>query len=122
MSQDFIDFVEIPQFGRNSVETIEPALVSALLQELAHLLLNQVRTLMTAGSLKAGWVNWKEEKKRRNVFLFLQVGKKKPKKETRNLYGPNTDLVSNLKKNTGVHSQSDANTHTRHTYGNHFRQ
>lgn len=51
VSQNLIDFVEIPQFGRNRMESVEPALVSALQKELVHLLLNQVRTLMATSGL-----------------------------------------------------------------------
>lgn len=51
VSQNLIDFVEIPQFGRNRMESVEPTFVSSNQKELVHLLLNQVRTLMTTSSL-----------------------------------------------------------------------
>ena len=35
------------------MEAVQPALVSALLEKLIYLLLDQVRTLMTPGSLRA---------------------------------------------------------------------
>jgi hypothetical protein len=64
VSQNLIDFIEISQFGWNRVQSVKPTLVSALQKELVHLLLNQVRTLMTAGSLSGE----KQEK-----FLIFQI-------------------------------------------------
>ena len=65
VSQNLIDFIEIPQFGRNRMQTVKPTLVSANRKEFTHLLLNQVRTLMTTSSL------FFKINKFKNVFFFV---------------------------------------------------
>ena len=57
VSQNLIDFIEIPQFGRNRMQSVKPTLVSANRKEFTHLLLNQVRTLMTTSSLYFSKIN-----------------------------------------------------------------
>lgn len=51
MGQDLVELVEVSQLGRNGVETLKPPFVAALLDEFRHLLLDQVRALMTASRL-----------------------------------------------------------------------
>ena len=52
MGEDLVELVKVPQLGRDGIETLEPALVSALLQKLGYLLLNQIGALVTTGSLR----------------------------------------------------------------------
>ena len=49
--QDFVDFVKISKFGRDAVQTLQPALVAALRHKFVHLLLDQVGALVTSRRL-----------------------------------------------------------------------
>lgn len=49
--EDLVDLVQVAQLGRDILQSLQPARIAALLPELAHLLPDQVRTLVPAGRL-----------------------------------------------------------------------
>ena len=66
--QDFVDFVKISKFGRDAVQTLQPALVAALRHKFVHLLLDQVGALVTSRRLI-----WKKKKIEYYSILFHYI-------------------------------------------------